>query len=60
MDITDQAQRLHTVGFRDELLDHAVALAGARRLVYRALYDAVTTQGMTPEEALQAVECGWG
>ncbi len=59
MDITEQAQRLHAVGFRDELLDRAVALAGARRLVYKALLNAVAAQDMTPEEALQAVESGW-
>lgn len=60
MDITDQARRLHAVGFQDELLDRAVVLAGARRLVYSALYHAVTAQGMSPEEALKAVENGWG
>lgn len=59
MDITDQARKLHAAGFRDELLDQAVVLAGARRLVYSALYNAVTVQGMSPEEALQAVENGW-
>lgn len=60
MDITDQVQRLYAAGFRDELLDRAVVLAGARRLVYSALYDAVMIQGMTPEEALQSVESSWG
>ena len=55
MDITREAHRLHCVGFREELLDRAVALAGAQRLMYTALYEAVTVRGLSPEAALQAV-----
>lgn len=59
MDITDHAQRLYEAGFREELLDRAVVLAGAQRMLYHALYDAVTIHGMSQEEALNAVEQGW-
>ena len=56
MDITEQANRLNRVGFRRELLDHAVALSGAQRLIYNELYDAVATRGLSPQEALRSVE----
>ena len=59
MDVMDQMKRLHAVGFREELLDRAVAMAGAQRLVYYALCDAVMSKGMSPEQALEAVENGW-
>ena len=48
-------QELEAVGFREELLDRAVALAGADRLLYRRLCRAVSEGGMAPQEALDAV-----
>lgn len=49
-------QELEAVGFREELLDRAVALAGADRLLYRRLCRAVSEGGMAPGEALDTVK----
>lgn len=49
-------QELEAVGFREELLDRAVAMAGADRLLYRRLCCAVSEDGMAPRDALDAVE----
>ena len=60
MDVTEQIRRLEAAGFCRETLDHAITFAGASRLRYLALCRAVESQGMTPEEALQAVEAAEG
>ena len=41
-------RQLEAAGFREELLDRAVALAGADRMRYRRLCSAVTEQGLLP------------
>lgn len=55
MNIIPLMQELEAVGFREELLDRAVALAGADRLLYRCLCRAVSEGDMAPQEALDAV-----
>ena len=56
LDIMPYMQQLEAAGFREELLDRAVALAGADRLIYRRLCSAVTENGLRPVEALSALE----
>ena len=60
MDVTDQIRRLEAAGFHEETLDRAIAFAGASRLRYRALCQAVEERGMTPAEALRAAEAARG
>ena len=56
MDIMPYMRQLEAAGFREELLDRAVALAGADRMRYRRLCSAVTEQGLLPREAIAALE----
>ena len=56
MDIMPYMRQLGAAGFREELLDRAVALAGADRLLYRRLCRAVSEGGMAPGEALDTVK----
>lgn len=56
MNVTQYLRQLEAAGFQAELLDQAVALAGARRMVYAALCSAVEEQGLPPAEALRSVE----
>lgn len=56
MDVTQNMRKLEALGFREDTLYRAVALAGASRVAYAALYQAVTSMGLTPEAAIQAVE----
>ncbi|MDO4316157.1 MAG: hypothetical protein Q4C45_10280 [Oscillospiraceae bacterium] len=49
-------RQLETMGFTEEILDRAIAAAGASRLAYLALTRAVTDQGMSPAEALRTLE----
>lgn len=60
MDVTNEVRRLEAAGFRQETLDRAITFAGANRLRYRTLFQAVACQGMTPEEALRAAEAARG
>lgn len=55
MDVTGQIRQLELAGFAGDELDHAVALAGSRRLVYAALLREIR-RGARPKEALQMVE----
>lgn len=55
MDVTAYMRRLEAAGFQEEILDRAVVLAGANRLLYLELYRAVTERGMLPEQALETV-----
>ena len=56
LDIMPYMRQLEAAGFREELLDRAVALAGADRLIDRRLCSAVTENGLRPVEALSALE----
>lgn len=56
MDVTAHMRQLETVGFTGEILDRAIAAAGASRLAYQALIQAVSNQGMSPAEALHTLE----
>ena len=56
MNVTGQIRNLERMGFSGYVLDHAVALAGSRRLVYEDLCRAVEERAMTPVEALRTVE----
>ena len=56
MDITQHIRQLEAAGFREDLLDRAVALCGASRLIYEGLYNAVVRQGLSPEEAIRIME----
>lgn len=55
MDVTGQIRQLELAGFAGGELDHAVALAGSRRLVYAALLREIQ-RGARPKEALRLVE----
>lgn len=55
MDVTGQIRQLELAGFAGDELDHAVAMAGSRRLVYAALLREIQ-RGARPKEALQMVE----
>lgn len=55
IDITYHIHQLEAAGFREEFLDKAVALGGASRLIYEALYQTVR-EGLSPEEAIRIVE----
>lgn len=55
MDVTGQIRQLELAGFAGDELDHAVALAGSRRLVYAALLQEIH-RGALPREALRLVE----
>ena len=56
MDVTRHIRQLEAAGFTEEILDRAIALAGANRLAYQMLHQAVTLQGLSPAEALRVLE----
>lgn len=56
MNVMRYMRQLESAGFAGETLDRAVALAGASRIIYMALYHAVADQGLSPEAALRTVE----
>ena len=61
MDVTRYIAQLESLGFTEELLDRAVAAAGANRFFYQALFQAVKEQGCSPEQALALLrekDCG--
>lgn len=59
MDVTRHIRQLEAVGFTEEVLDRAIALAGANRLAYQMLHQAVTSQGLTPADAVRSLESGY-
>ena len=56
MNVTQHIRQLEAVGFSEETLDRAIALAGANRLAYQMLHHAVTSRGMSPADALRSLE----
>ena len=56
MNVTQHIRQLEAVGFSEETLDRATALAGADRLAYQMLHHAVTSRGMSPADALRSLE----
>ena len=56
MNVTQHIRQLEAVGFSEETLDQAIALAGANRLAYQMLHHAVTSRGMSPADALRSLE----
>ena len=58
MDVTRHIRQLEAAGFTEEILDRAIALAGANRLAYQMLHQAVTSRGMTPADAVRSLESG--
>ena len=56
MNVTQHIRQLEAVGFSEETLDRAIALAGANRLAYQVLHHAVTSRGMSPADALRSLE----
>ena len=51
MNVTQHIRQLEAVGFAEETLDRAIALAGADRLAYQMLH-----RGMSPADALRSLE----
>ena len=58
MDVTRHIRQLEAVGFAEETLDRAIALAGANRMAYQMLHQAVSGRGMTPADAVRSLESG--
>ena len=58
MDVTRHIRQSKAIGFTEETLDRAIALAGANRLAYQMLHQAVTSRGMTPADAVRSLESG--
>ena len=56
MNVTQHIRQLEAIGFSAEILDRAIALAGANRLAYQTLHQAVTSRGLSPADALRALE----
>ena len=56
MNVTLFIRQLKAVGFTEENLDRAIALAGANRLAYQMLHHAVTSRGLSPADALRSLE----
>ena len=56
MNVTQHIRQLEAVGFTEENLDRAIALAGANRLAYQMLHHAVTSRGLSPADALRSLE----
>ena len=56
MNVTQHIRQLEAVGFSEETLERAIALAGANRLAYQMLHHAVTSRGMSPADALRSLE----
>lgn len=58
MDVTRHIRQLEDAGFTNETLERAIALAGANRLAYQMLHQAVTSRGLTPADAVRSLESG--
>ena len=58
MDVTRHIRQLEAAGFTEEILDRAIALAGANRLAYQMLHQAVISRGLTPADAVRFLESG--
>ena len=56
MNVTQHIRQLEAIGFTEENLDRAIALAGANRLAYQMLHHAVTSRGLRPADALRSLE----
>ena len=56
MNVTQHIRQLEAVGFAEETLDRAIVLAGADRLAYQKLSHALTSQGLSPADALRSLE----
>ena len=56
MNVTQHIRKLESVGFTEETLDRAIALAGADRLAYQMLHQAVMRRGLSPADALRSLE----
>ena len=56
MNVTQHIRQLEAIGFTEENLDRAIALAGANRLAYQMLHHAVTSRGLSPADALRSLE----
>ena len=56
MNVTQHIRQLEAIGFTEENLDRAIALAGANRLAYQMLNHAVTSRGLSPADALRSLE----
>lgn len=56
MNVTKHIRQLEAIGFTEETLDRAIALAGANRLAYQMLHHAVTSRGLSPADALRSLE----
>ena len=56
MNVTQHIRQLESAGFSEETLDRAIALAGADRLAYQMLHQAVIRQGLSPVEAVRSLE----
>ena len=56
VNVTRHICQLESIGFAEETLDRAIALAGADRLAYQMLHQAVTLRGLSPAEALHVLE----
>ena len=56
MNVTQHIRQLEAIGFTEENLDRAIALAGANRLAYQMLHHAVTSRRLSPADALRSLE----
>ena len=56
MNVTQHIRQLEAIGFTEETSDRAIALAGANRLAYQMLHEAVAGRGMSPADALRSLE----
>ena len=56
MNVTQHIRQLEAIGFTEENLDRAIALAGANRLAYQMLHHAVTSRGLSPADSLRSLE----
>ena len=56
MNVTQHIRQLEAIGFTEENLDRAIALAGANRLAYQMLHHAVTSRGLSPADARRSLE----
>ena len=56
MNVTQHIRQLEAIGFTEENLDRAIALAGANRLAYQMLHHAVTSRGLSPADGLRSLE----
>ena len=58
MDVTRHIRQLEAAGFTEEILDRAIALAGASRLADQMLHRAVISRGLAPADAVRFLESG--